>query len=76
MGTKRNRDIGISGNNREKHLTMGITRSDSPKEKRTWQASQKENLHRLQENQQATTQGHRSRWWKRIHLTHTTSKDR
>ena len=33
MGTKRNRNPGKGRNNREKHLTMGITCSDSPKEK-------------------------------------------
>ena len=33
MGTKRNRNSRKSRNNRKKHLTMGITRSDSSKEK-------------------------------------------
>ena len=61
MGEKRNRDTGKSRTNREKHLTMGITGSDSPKETKetcTWQTSQKENVHRLQENQQVTTGSH------------------
>ena len=35
LGSKRNRNLGKSRNNRKKHLTMGITRSNSPKEKRT-----------------------------------------
>ena len=47
LGTERNRNFGTGRNNREKHLTMGITRSNSPKEKRTRQTSQKENVHRL-----------------------------
>ena len=76
MGTKRNRDTGKSRNKREKHLTMGITCSDSPKEKLTRQTSQKENLHRLQENQQVATGSHQGRRWKRMHLTHTTLEDR
>ena len=35
LGTKRNRNPRKSRNNREKHLTVGITRSDSSKEKHT-----------------------------------------
>ena len=35
MGTKRNRNSRKSRNNRKKHLTMGITCSDSPEEKCT-----------------------------------------
>ena len=35
LGTKRNRNSRKSRNNRKKHLTMGITHSDSSKEKRT-----------------------------------------
>ena len=31
MGTKRNRNTRLSRNNRKKHFTMGVTRSDSPK---------------------------------------------
>ena len=63
-------------NNRKKHLTMGITSSDSPKEKCTRRTPQKENVCRLPGNQQITTGGHQSRWWKRMHITHTTSQDR
>ena len=55
---------------------MGITCSDSPKEKRTQQTSQKENVRRLQENQQVATGSHQGRQWKGMHLTHTTPKDR
>ena len=29
-------------------------------------------MRRLQKNQQTTTGGHQSRWWKRMHITHTT----
>ena len=32
---ERNRNFGTSRNNRKKHLTMGITHSNSPKEKHT-----------------------------------------
>ena len=39
MGPKRNRNSRKSKNNRKKHLTMGITHSDSPKEKCTRQTS-------------------------------------
>ena len=58
IGAKRNRDTGKRRNNREKHLTMGITCSDSPKENCTRQTSQKENVCRLQENQQVATGSH------------------
>ena len=51
MGLKRNRNIRKSRNNRKKHLTMGITSSDSPKGKHTRQTPQKENVSRLPENQ-------------------------
>ena len=34
MGPKRNRNTRKSRNNRKKHLTLGITSSNSPKEKR------------------------------------------
>ena len=50
-----NRNLGKSRNNRKKHLTMGITRSNSSKEKCTRQTSQKENVRRLPKNQQTTT---------------------
>ena len=76
MGPKRNRNTRKSRNNRKKHLTMGITSSDSSKEKHTRRTSQKENVPRLPENQQITTGGHQSRRWKRMHFTCTTSKNR
>ena len=60
----------------KKHLTMGITRSNSPKEKHTRRTSQKENVRRLPQNQQTTTRSHQSRWRKRMHFTHTTPKNR
>ena len=41
MGPERNRNIRKSGNNRKKHLTMGITSSDSPEEKRTRRTSRR-----------------------------------
>ena len=47
MGPERNRNIRKSRNNRKKHLSMGITSSDSPKEKRTRRTPQEENVHRL-----------------------------
>ena len=55
LGAERNRNLGKSRNNRKKHLTMGITHSNSPKEKHTRQTSQKENVRRLPKNQQTTT---------------------
>ena len=61
LGAERNRNLGKSRNNRKKHLTMGITRSNSPKEKPTRQTSQKENVRRLPKNQQTTTRSHQSR---------------
>ena len=76
MGPKRNRNTRKSRNNRKKHLTMGITSSDSPEEKHTRRTSQKENVCRLPENQQIATGGHESRRRKRMHITHTTSQDR
>ena len=66
----------MSRNNREKHLTMGITRSNSPKEKRTRQTSQKENVRGLLKNQQTTTRSNQGGWWKRMYFTHTTPKNR
>ena len=39
LGTKRNRNSRKSRNNRKKHLTVGITHSDSSKEKRARQTS-------------------------------------
>ena len=39
LGTKRNKNSRKSRNNRKKHLTMGITRSDSSKEKCTRRTS-------------------------------------
>ena len=50
IGTEGNRNTGKSRNNREKHLTMGITCSDSSKEKCTRRTSQEENVHRLQKD--------------------------
>ena len=76
MGAKRNRDTGKSRNNKEKHFTMGITRSDSPKEKCTQRTSQKENVHRLKENKQVATGSHQGCQQKKMHLTHTTPEDR
>ena len=66
----------MSRNNREKHLTMGITHSNSTKEERTRQTSQKENVRRLPKNQQTTTRSNQGRWWKRMYFTHTTPKNR
>ena len=66
----------MSRNNREKHLTMGITHSNSPKDKRTRRTSQKENVHRLLKDQETTTQSNQGRWWKRMHFTHITPKNR
>ena len=31
-------------------------------------------MRRLPENQQVTTRGHESRWWKGVHITHTLPK--
>ena len=47
MGTKRNRNTRKSRNNRKKHFTMGITRSDSPQKERTRRTTKKENVRRL-----------------------------
>ena len=47
MGTERNRNTRKSRNHRKKHLTMGVTRSDSPQEERSRRTAQKENVHRL-----------------------------
>ena len=55
MGPKRNRNTRKSRNNRKKHLNVGITFSDSPKEKHTRRTPQKENVRRLPENQETTT---------------------
>ena len=63
-------NFGTSRNNREKHLTMGITRSNSPKEKRTRRTSQKENVRGLLKNQQTTTRSNQGRRWKRMYFTH------
>ena len=76
MGTEGNRNIGKSRDNTKKHLTMGITRSDSPQEKCTRRTTQKENVCRLQKNQPTTTRGYQCRWWKRMHLTHSPTKNR
>ena len=76
MGTEGNRNIRKSRNNRKKHLTMGITCSDSSQEKCTRQTTQKENVHRLHKNQQTTTRGYQRRWWKRMHLTRSPTKNR
>ena len=76
LGTKRNKNSRKSRNNRKKHLTMGITGSDSSKEKRTRQTSQKENVRGLPKNQQATTQSYQGGQRKRMHFTHTTPKNR
>ena len=66
----------MSRNNREKHLTMGITPSNSPKEKCTRQTPQKENVRRLPKNQQTTTRSNQGRRWKRMYFTRTTPKNR
>ena len=66
----------MSRNNREKHLTMGITRSNSSKEKRTRRTPQKENVRRLLKNQQTTTRSNQGRQWKRMYFTRTTPKNR
>ena len=76
LGTERNRNFRMTRNNREKHLTMGITRSNSTKEERTRRTSQKENVRRLPKNQQTTTRSNQGRWWKRMYFTHTTPKNR
>ena len=47
-----------------------------PKKKRTRRTSQKENVHGLLKNQQATTRSHQGGWWKKMHFTHTTPKNR
>ena len=60
----------------EKHLTMGITCNNSPKEKRTRRTSQKENMCGLPKNQQTTTRSNQGRRWKRMYFTHTTPKNR
>ena len=66
----------MSRNNRENHLTMGITHSNSAKEKRTRQTPQKKNVRRLPKNQQTTTRSNQGRRWKRMYFTHTTPKNR
>ena len=46
----RNRNIRESRYHREKHITMGIPCSDSPKEKRTRQTTQEMYVRGLQED--------------------------
>ena len=47
-----------------------------PKKSTSGETPQKENVHGLPENQQATSRGHQSRQWKRVHITHTTPQNR
>ena len=44
---QKNRNTRKSRNNRKKHFTMGITRSDSPQKERTRRTTKKKNVRRL-----------------------------